>query len=179
MGATTMSPAKRIATAAITAVLLGTTPGLAAAAAPPTALPSQQTGQWHRFRIYPPPNEPAMDLDVNGSGVAVVSTPDPGNEHQQWNLDKIDGKQFIRNRATGTCLTAPNDTLDPVTVQACDGNNPNQRWDVHYVRSGQVEISPWSHLSLALTGGAQFGSDKALLRPYAEKETQEWYLRSA
>ncbi|MFJ6385118.1 RICIN domain-containing protein [Kitasatospora sp. NPDC092039] len=173
-----MSPAKRIATAAVTAALLAGSPGLATAATPQTGPPAQQTEQWHRFRIYPPPNLPARDLDVDSGGRAVVSAPEAGSERQQWSLSTTGGLPLIKNRATGTCLTAPNDTQDPVTVQACDTNNPNQRWDVHYVTSGQVEISPRNHLDLALTGSAQAGSSRVVLRPYAAQDDQQWFLRS-
>ncbi|MFE4519226.1 RICIN domain-containing protein [Kitasatospora sp. NPDC056783] len=172
-----MPSAKRIATAAITAALLGGTPGLASASTPTTATPSQLSAEWHQFMIHPL-GLPAGNLDIDGSGKAITAAPDPGNKHQQWNLSDIGGLPLIKNRATGTCLTAPNDTLDPVTVQACDKNNPNQRWDVHYVTSSQVEISPKAHPSLALTGGAQAGSDKALLRAYAAADNQQWSMRS-
>ncbi|GAA3033671.1 hypothetical protein GCM10010519_69670 [Streptomyces lactacystinicus] len=172
-----MSPAKRIATAAVTAVLLGATPGLATAAAPPTALPSQPTGEWHQFKIYPL-DLPARNLDVDSAGRAVVAVVDPESARQQWNLSNIGGLPLIENRATGTCLTAPDDTLDAVTVQTCDKNNPNQRWDVHYVTSGQVAISPKAHPRLALTGGTQAGSNKALLRTYAAQDNQQWSMRS-
>ncbi|MFJ6621370.1 RICIN domain-containing protein [Kitasatospora sp. NPDC091335] len=173
-----MSPARRIATAAVTAVLLAGTPGLAMAVAPQTTLPSLQTEEWRRFSIWPPPNLPARNLDVDSSGRVVVSTPDPASERQQWSLSADGGLPVIKNRATGTCLTAPDDTLDPVTVQTCDKNNPNQRWDVHDVTSSQVEISPPAHGSLALTGGAQAGSNQVVLRPYTAAEIQQWSIRS-
>ncbi|MGW3076462.1 RICIN domain-containing protein [Kitasatospora sp. NPDC001132] len=177
MRAITLSPAKRVATAAVTAVLLAGTPGLAAAATtPPTARPSQQATTWYQFRIYPN-NTPARHLDVDSGGRAVVAVPNPESERQQWSLSTIGGLPLVKNRATGTCLTAPSNTQDPVTLQACDRNNPHQRWDVHHVTSGQVEISPRDHPALALTGSAQAGS-KAVLRLYVAEHNQQWFIRS-
>ncbi|MFG2915960.1 ricin-type beta-trefoil lectin domain protein [Kitasatospora sp. NPDC048298] len=176
MRAITLSPAKRIATAAITAVLLGGTPGLATAATPQTALPTQLTADWYRLRIYPN-NTPARQLNVDSSGKVVVSVVDPENQRQQWSLSGTGSRQLIKNRATGTCLTAPSDTLDPVTVQPCDKNNTHQQWDLHYVTSTQLQVSPRNHLSLALTGGAQAGSNRAVLRDYAAQANQQWAFR--
>ncbi|MFJ7907342.1 RICIN domain-containing protein [Kitasatospora sp. NPDC096204] len=177
MRAITLSPAKRIATAAVTAALLAATPGLATAATPPTAPPAPQAQTWHQFRIHPN-NTPARQLNVDSSGKVVVSAVDPESQHQQWSLSGTGNRQLIKNRATGTCLTAPSDTLSPVTVQACDKNNTHQQWVLVSVRPGEVRVSPRDHPSLALTGGARAGSNRAVLRTYAAQENQQWFFRT-
>lgn len=116
-----MSPAKRIATAAITAVLLGGTPGLAAAAtgtagsqAPQqTTQPSKQTENWNQLRVWPRGDTSARNLEAGRGGRVIVATPERNNDRQQWSLSTIAGKQLIKNKATGTCLTAPSGSAAP------------------------------------------------------------------
>ncbi|MBD0672710.1 RICIN domain-containing protein [Streptomyces sp. CBMA156] len=149
-----MSPAKRIATAAVTAVLLAGTPGLAMAATPQTTLPSQQTETWYQLRVWPLARESARNLDVDSNGKAITATPRSNDDRQQWNLSDTTGKQLIKNKATGTCLTAPGGDLNgSVTLKACDKNDVNQQWTVRSVEGGKVEILPSANHDLALTGG--------------------------
>lgn len=176
-----MSPAKRIATAAITAVLLGGTPGLAAAAtgtagsqAPQqTTQPSKQTENWNQLRVWPRGDTSARNLEAGRGGRVIVATPERNNDRQQWSLSTIAGKQLIKNKATGTCLTAPSGSRGSVTLRPCDQNDMNQQWTVRNVGQGKVRISPATHPDLALTGGTRLGSAVAL-RTYDGARSQEW-----
>ncbi|MEV3870079.1 RICIN domain-containing protein [Streptomyces sp. NPDC049906] len=172
-----MSPAQRIATAAVMAALLGGASGLAVAASPEAPPPSQRNETWYQFRIYPESAAPARQLDVNGSGTVVVGVPDAKGERQQWSLSGIGGKLFVKNRATGTCLTAPSGAQGSVTVRACDKNDVHQKWDLHYVKPGQAQIAPSNNLDLALTGGEQLGSG-VVLQPYVDVLDQQWFVRT-
>jgi hypothetical protein len=163
--------------AAVIAVLLGGAPGPAVAASPQTSPPSQRNETWYQFRIYPESGAPARHLDVDDGGTVVVGVPDAQGERQQWSLSGTGGKLFVKNRATGTCLTASGGAQGSVTVRTCDKNDVNQKWDLHYVKPGQAQIAPSNHLDLALTGGDQLGSG-VVLRPYAGVLDQQWFVRT-
>ncbi|MGW1177126.1 RICIN domain-containing protein [Kitasatospora sp. NPDC002543] len=176
MRAITMSPAKRVATAAIAAVLLGGTPGLASAATPqaaqPAAQPSQQTENWYQLRIWPTPSSSGVNLEAGNHGRAIVANPQKNNDHQLWGLSGMAGKQLVENKATGTCLTAPN-RGQGVTLRTCDKNDLYQQWTVEYTSQGRVAIVPTYDRDLALTGSAGLGTE-VFLRVYSESANQQW-----
>lgn len=176
-----MSPAKRIATAAITAVLLAGTPGLALAATgtavsqtpQQTTDPSKQTDNWNQLRVRPRGDEAARNLTADRGGRVVVATPERNNDRQQWSISTTAGKQLIKNKATGTCLTAPGGSRSSVTLRPCDRNDMNQQWSVRNVGHGKIRISPATHPDLALTAGFRLGSD-VTLRTYDGARSQQW-----
>ncbi|MGW3076463.1 MULTISPECIES: ricin-type beta-trefoil lectin domain protein [unclassified Kitasatospora] len=170
-----MSPAKRIATAAIATALLAGTPGLAAAATPPAAPPTLQTGAWFRLEVLPP-TQPSVvkTMEVNSSGTVVMADREPNNNRQFWSMSGPTGKQLIENRATGTCLTAPTSGAgSPVTLQTCDKNNVNQQWNVRYWSEGRFTVSLTARPALYLTGGATIGTE-VTVRIYTSTFAQHW-----
>ncbi|MFE4519227.1 ricin-type beta-trefoil lectin domain protein [Kitasatospora sp. NPDC056783] len=176
MRATTMSPAKRIATAAIAAALLGGTPGLAMAATPQTTLPSQQTEQWFRYEVLPPDQLSTKGIDGSSSGKVVMANREQNNDHQFWSLIGPAGKQLLKNKATGTCLTAPGkDAKGPVTLRTCDATNVNQQWKLEYWSEGRHTLSLTAYPYLYLTGTGVIGSS-ATVESYHGTYTQHWKL---
>ncbi|MER8230973.1 RICIN domain-containing protein [Streptomyces sp. NPDC094049] len=159
MRATTMSPAKRIATAAIAAVLLGGTPGLAMAATSQAAMPSQQTENWFRYEVVPA-NHIVKSMEVGSNGKVVVADRERNDDHQFWSLNGAAGKQLMKNKATGTCLTAAsNGSQGSITLQTCDENNVNQQWKTEYWSQGRHTISLAAHPDLYLTGSDRIGGE--------------------
>ncbi|MFJ7907343.1 ricin-type beta-trefoil lectin domain protein [Kitasatospora sp. NPDC096204] len=170
-----MSPAKRIATAAVTAALLAATPGLAAAATPPTAPPAPQARNWFRLEVLPPTSPSVVKaMEVNSSGTVVMADREPNNNRQFWSMSGPTGKQLIENRATGTCLTAPTSGAGSrVTLQTCDKNNVNQQWNVRYWSQGLFTVSLTARPALYLTGGATIGTE-VTIRIYTSTFAQHW-----
>ncbi|MFE4974305.1 RICIN domain-containing protein [Kitasatospora sp. NPDC056651] len=169
MRAITMSPAKRVATAAIAALLLGATPGLATAATTPTPSPAQtpspvptpspvqQPGHWYRYEVLPP-NHVVKTLEGSSYGRVITANRQQYNDHQLWSLSGTPGKQLLKNKATGTCLTAPGGSWGGgVTLRTCDRNDVNQQWRTRYWSEGRHTISPAAYPDLYLTGSALIG----------------------
>ncbi|MFF4380986.1 ricin-type beta-trefoil lectin domain protein [Kitasatospora sp. NPDC001547] len=176
MRVTSTSPAKRLAVAAIAAALLGGTPGLAAAAAPQAAPPPQQTEPtWLRYEVQPP-NSSTKGMDVDSGGKVVMAEREQNDDRQFWSLSGTAGKQLLKNKATGTCLTAPsNGAKGPVTLQTCDEKNVNQQWNRQYWDRGLMTVSLAAHPELYLTGSAQVGS-AVTVESYHGTYVQHWSL---
>ncbi|MEV3870080.1 RICIN domain-containing protein [Streptomyces sp. NPDC049906] len=152
-----MSPAQRIATAAVIAALVGGAPGLAVAASPQTSPPSQQNETWVRYEVTPP-NSNTRTMDVDSGGRLVMVDRAPNSDRQLWGLSGAEGQQLLKNKATGTCLTAPGGgSQGSVTLQTCDPSNVNQQWRAEYWGEGRYTLVLASHRDLYLTGSGEFG----------------------